>query len=63
MQLKIYLNNVLLDKEENRVYLGITFDSELRFGSLIDKMQAKGRNKSALMKCLVGKGWGPFLHA
>ena len=55
MQLKIYLNNVLLDKEENRVYLGITFDSELRFGSLIDKIQAKGRNKSALMKCLAGK--------
>ena len=63
MQLKIYLNNVLLDKEENRVYLGITFDSQLRFGFLIDKMQAKGRNKSALMKCLAGKDWGPFLHA
>ena len=56
--IKLTLDKIVLEKNDNPTYLGVTFDPRLTWRNQIDNAQKKGIQRLALMKKLAGSDWG-----
>ena len=56
--LKLKINNTLLQRENYPKYLGVTFDPRLTWCKHIQEAEKKGTKRVALLKKLAGTSWG-----
>ena len=56
--LRLKINNTLLERENHPKYLGITFDPRLTWCKQIENVQKNGIRKTSLLKKLTETSWG-----
>ncbi|GFR98100.1 hypothetical protein ElyMa_004492600 [Elysia marginata] len=56
--LRLRINNSLLEKENYPKYLGVTFDPRLTWCKQIETVQKNAVRRTLLLKKLAGTSWG-----
>ena len=56
--LRIKINNALLERENHPKYLGVTFDPRLTWCKQIENVPKNGIRRTSLLKKLAGTSWG-----
>ena len=59
---RLNLDGIPLQKEDNPRYLGVTFDPGLTWTKHIENVQAKGIKRTGLLKKLAGTDWGANMN-
>ena len=59
---KLHLGERELEVVNEYKFLGVTIDSGLRFNAHVNKVAAKARRRSKILRCLAGKEWGQSLE-
>ena len=62
-KLKLTLAGKALKVVKEYKFLGVTIDSGLRFTKHVNKIVAKAKRRTRIMRCLAGKDWGQGMEA
>ena len=59
---KLEMNGWSLQKDDNPIYLGVTFDTRLTWKKQTERCLKRGMQRTALIKKMAGSKWGANLN-